>query len=281
MITAHSLEPHRPWKAEQLGGGYRLSSWAEKTAYEGADAIISVSTGMKAGILESYPALDPAKVHVIRNGIDTEIYQPTERAFDAHRQGRRPECADRVVRRPDHPAEGRRPSDRRDPPLRSGRAARALRRRPGHPGDRRGDRRAIAELQAQRPGVFWFDGMLTLPEVKQVLSASTVFVCPSVYEPLGIVNLEAMACGAAVVASDVGGIPEVVNNGETGLLVHYDAERPRRVRAGHRRRRSTIWSGTRPGPSRTASAGRERAVTEFSWTAIAEQTVGLYRSVLG
>ena len=118
---------------------------------------------------------------------------------------------------------------------------------------------AIAELQAQRPGVFWFDGMLTLPEVKQVLSASTVFVCPSVYEPLGIVNLEAMACGAAVVASDVGGIPEVVNNGETGLLVHYDAADGAGVRAVHRRPRSTIWSATRPGPrptARPAGSGR-------------------------
>ena len=122
--------------------------------------------------------------------------------------------------------------------------------------------------------------MLTLPEVKQVLSASTVFVCPSVYEPLGIVNLEAMACGAAVVASDVGGIPEVVNNGETGLLVHYDSARRRRVRAVHRRPRSTSWSRDPARAKAYGAAGRERAVSEFSWTAIAEQTVELYRSVL-
>jgi len=127
--------------------------------------------------------------------------------------------------------------------------------------------------------VFWFDGMLTLPEVKQVLSASTVFVCPSVYEPLGIVNLEAMACGAAVVASDVGGIPEVVNNGETGLLVHYDAEQGEAFEHDL----ATAVNDLVRDPARSAAygqAGRDRAVNEFSWTAIAEQTVDLYRSVL-
>ncbi|HEY5114172.1 MAG TPA: glycosyltransferase, partial [Nakamurella sp.] len=138
---------------------------------------------------------------------------------------------------------------------------------------------AIAKLQAQRSGVFWFDGMLTLPEVKQVLSASTVFVCPSVYEPLGIVNLEAMACGAAVVASDVGGIPEVVNNGETGLLVHYDStDGP-----GFERSIATAVNDLVRDPGRAkayGNAGRERAVSEFSWAAIAEQTVDLYRTVL-
>ena len=139
---------------------------------------------------------------------------------------------------------------------------------------------AIAELQAQRPGVFWFDGMLTLPEVKQVLSASTVFVCPSVYEPLGIVNLEAMACGAAVVASDVGGIPEVVNDGETGTLVHYDS-RTGPGSSGPSPPRSTIWSADPARAKAFGAAGRERAQSQFSWTAIAEQTVDLYRSVLG
>jgi len=139
---------------------------------------------------------------------------------------------------------------------------------------------AIAELQAQRSGVFWFDGMLTLAEVKQVLSASTVFVCPSVYEPLGIVNLEAMACGAAVVASDVGGIPEVVNDGETGTLVHYDSlDAP-----GFERDIAAAVNALVADPAKAQSfgaAGRERAQTQFSWTAIAEQTVDLYRSVLG
>ena len=139
---------------------------------------------------------------------------------------------------------------------------------------------AIAELQAHRPGVFWFDGMLTLPEVKQVLSASTVFVCPSVYEPLGIVNLEAMACGAAVVASDVGGIPEVVNDGETGTLVHYDAADA----DGFERAIAGAVNDVVRDPAKAAAfgaAGRERTIAEFSWTAIAEQTVDLYRSVLG
>jgi starch synthase len=138
---------------------------------------------------------------------------------------------------------------------------------------------AIGKLQAQRPGVFWFDGMLTLPEVKQVLSASTVFVCPSVYEPLGIVNLEAMACGAAVVASDVGGIPEVVNNGETGLLVHYDEATGQEFEQDL----ATAVNDLVRDPARAAAygqAGRDRAVDEFSWPAIAEQTVELYRRVL-
>jgi starch synthase len=280
VITAHSLEPHRPWKAEQLGGGYRVSSWAEKTAYEGADAIISVSTGMKSGILESYPALDPAKVHVIRNGIDTEIYQPasersllTDKGVDLNAPiasfvGRitRQKGVGHLIAATHH----------FDPGVQLVLCAGA----PDTPEIAEETAKAIAELQAQRPGVFWFDGMLTLPEVKQVLSASTVFVCPSVYEPLGIVNLEAMACGAAVVASDVGGIPEVVNNGETGLLVHYDASDP----AGFEQSIATGVNDLVRDPARAKSygvAGRERAVSEFSWTAIAEQTVELYQSVLG
>jgi starch synthase len=231
VVTAHSLEPHRPWKAEQLGGGYRLSSWAEKTAYEAADAIISVSAGMKDGILESYPALDPDRVHVIRNGIDTEIQLVL--------------CAG-APDTPEIAAE---------------------------------TKAAIEELQASRPGVFWFDGMLTLPQVKQVLSASTVFVCPSVYEPLGIVNLEAMACGAAVVASDVGGIPEVVDDGVTGTLVHYDSADAE----GFERGIADAVNAVVADPTRARKfgrAGRERAQSQFSWTAIAEQTVELYRSLL-
>jgi starch synthase len=279
VITAHSLEPHRPWKAEQLGGGYRLSSWAEKTAYESADAIISVSTGMKAGILESYPALDPARVHVIRNGIDTEIYQPTDErsvlvgkgvdldAPIASFVGRitRQKGVGHLVAATHH----------FDPGVQLLLCAGA----PDTPEIAAETAAAIAELQAQRPGVFWFDGMLTLPEVKQVLSASDVFVCPSVYEPLGIVNLEAMACGAAVVASDVGGIPEVVNDGETGTLVHYDsADGP-----GFEVAIAAAVNDLVRDPARATAfgvAGRNRAVSEFSWTAIAEQTVELYRSVL-
>jgi starch synthase len=279
VVTAHSLEPHRPWKAEQLGGGYRLSSWAEKTAYEAADAIISVSTGMRGGILDSYPALDPAKVHVIRNGIDTQIYAKSEdrsllldKGVDLDAPivsfvGRitRQKGVGHLVAATHH----------FDPGVQLVLCAGA----PDTPEIAAETAEAIATLQAQRPGVFWFDGMLTLPEVKQVLSASTVFVCPSVYEPLGIVNLEAMACGAAVVASDVGGIPEVVNNGETGLLVHYDADQGETFEQDL----ATAVNDLVRDPARAAAygqAGRDRAVNEFSWTAIAEQTVDLYRRVL-
>ena len=280
VITAHSLEPHRPWKAEQLGGGYRLSSWAEKTAYEAADAIVSVSAGMKDGIMESYPALDPERVHVIRNGIDTEIYQPTddrslltEKGVDldapiASFVGRitRQKGVGHLVAATHH----------FDPGVQLVLCAGA----PDTPEIAAETAAAIAELQAKRSGVFWFDGMLTLAEVKQVLSASTVFVCPSVYEPLGIVNLEAMACGAAVVASDVGGIPEVVNDAETGTLVHYDSlDGP-----GFERAIAAAVNDLVGSPERARSfggAGRARAESQFSWTAIAEQTVRLYRSVLG
>ncbi len=280
VITAHSLEPHRPWKAEQLGGGYRLSSWAEKTAYESADAIISVSTGMRGGILESYPALDPDRVHVIRNGIDTEIYQPSdERALLVEKGvdldapiasfvGRitRQKGVGHLIAATHH----------FDPGVQLVLCAGA----PDTPEIAAETKAAIEELQAARPGVFWFDGMLSLAEVKQVLSASTVFVCPSVYEPLGIVNLEAMACGAAVVASDVGGIPEVVQDGVTGTLVHYDsADGPGFERAIAAAVNAVVGSeSTAVG---FGKAGRERAQAEFSWTAIAEQTVDLYRSVLG
>ena len=280
VITAHSLEPHRPWKAEQLGGGYRLSSWAEKTAYEAADAIVSVSAGMKDGIMESYPALDPERVHVIRNGIDTEIYQPTddrslltEKGVDldapiASFVGRitRQKGVGHLVAATHH----------FDPGVQLVLCAGA----PDTPEIAAETAAAIAELQAKRSGVFWFDGMLTLAEVKQVLSASTVFVCPSVYEPLGIVNLEAMACGAAVVASDVGGIPEVVNDAETGTLVHYDSLNG----PGFERDIAAAVNALVADPARAqafGAAGRERAQSQFSWTAIAEQTVDLYRSVLG
>ena len=279
VVTAHSLEPHRPWKAEQLGGGYRVSSWAEKTAYESADAIISVSTGMRGGILESYPALDPAKVHVIRNGIDTEIYQRHRRAHAADRQGRRPGRADRLVRRPDHPAEGRRPPGRRDPPVRPGRPAGAVRGRPGHPGDRRRDRGGHRRAAgAARPGVFWFDGMLTLARGQA-----------------GAVGVDGVRLPVGVRAA------RHRQPGGDGLRRRRGGQRRRRhPRGGATTARPDCWCtttptdgagferaiadggerpGPRPGAGQRVRQGRAgaRASTEFSWTAIAEQTVDLYR----
>ena len=195
VITAHSLEPRRPWKAEQLGGGYRLSSWVEKTAYEAADAIIAVSSGMREDVLDCYPALDPERVQVVRNGIDSSAYHPVTEDDALHHYGVDPDAADRRVRRADHPAEGRRPPDRRGAPDRSRGAARAVRGRAGHAGDRRGDRGRGGRVRERTAGVIWIQKMLQPAEVRQLLSHATVFVCPSVYEPLGIVNLEAMACG--------------------------------------------------------------------------------------
>ncbi len=279
VVTAHSLEPHRPWKAEQLAGGYRVSSWAEKTAYEGADAIIAVSAKMRRDILEAYPALDPDRVHVILNGIDTQIYQPVEDRDFLLENGvdlDRPIVAfvGRITRQKGvkHLIGA---AHRFAPEVQLVLCAGA----PDTPDIAAETKSAIEELQAARDGVIWLNGMLTLPQVKQVLSAADVFCCPSVYEPLGIVNLEAMACNAAVVASDVGGIPEVVKDGVTGLLVHYDAEQPDQFEADIADRVNELVAD----PARAvamAQAGRDRAVNEFSWLTIAEQTVELYRSLI-
>ncbi|RIJ70249.1 glycogen synthase [Nakamurella silvestris] len=279
VVTAHSLEPRRPWKAEQLGGGYRVSSWAEKTAYESADAIIAVSDGMRGDILDCYPQLDPAKVHVIRNGIDTQIYQPvadrsflTENGIDLDA----PIVAfvGRITRQKGvkHLIAA---AHRFAPGAQLVLCAGA----PDTPEIAAETAAAVAELQAARPGVFWLDGMLTLDQVKQVLSAADVFCCPSVYEPLGIVNLEAMACESAVVASDVGGIPEVVQDGVTGLLVHYDQQDTEAFERDIAARVNEVLAD--PERARAmALAGRARAVESFSWNAVAGQTVDLYRSLL-
>jgi len=280
VVTAHSLEPRRPWKAEQLGGGYRLSSWAESTAYHGADAVIGVSDGMAADILACYPDLDPAKVHVIRNGIDTDIYRPvpgrdtlTSRGIDLDRPivafvGR--------ITRQKGVAHLLAAAHSFDPQIQLVLCAGA----PDTPEIAAETAHAVADLQASRSGVFWLDGMLSQAEVLEVLSAATVFCCPSVYEPLGIVNLEAMACETAVVASDVGGIPEVVVDGVTGTLVHYDADRAGEFEHGLAQavNRTALDASV---AAALGAAGRQRAVTEFSWARVAEQTVDLYRSLIG
>ncbi|MBM9465796.1 glycogen synthase [Nakamurella leprariae] len=279
VITAHSLEPRRPWKAEQLGGGYRLSSWVERTAYGAADAIIAVSDGMRTDVLAVYPELDPAKVHVIRNGIDTAIYHPVDARTvltDAGVDLDAPIASfvGRITRQ-----KGVRhliaAAHQFDPGVQLVLCAGA----PDTPEIARETAEAVAELQRSRPGVFWFDGMLTLDQVTQVLSASTVFCCPSVYEPLGIVNLEAMACGAAVVASDVGGIPEVVQDGVTGTLVHYDPD-DETAFATDLAAAVNALVGDPAEAAGFGRSGRQRAEREFSWTAVAERTVELYRQVL-
>ena len=277
VVTTHSLEPHRPWKAEQLGGGYALSSWAERTAVLGADAVVAVSRGMARDVLASYPELDPARVHVIYNGIDAEQYAPVAATDVLERHGIDPGAPYAVfvgrITRQKGLAHLLRAA--KDVPGQLVLCAGA----PDTPEIAAEFDTLITELQATRPGVVLISDMLPKADIVQLLSHATAFVCPSVYEPLGIVNLEAMACGTAVVASDVGGIPEVVVDGETGTLVHYDHADPRGFEAGLAAALTAVLAD----PARAATmgrAGRERAVRDFDWDAIAVQTLELYASVL-
>jgi starch synthase len=291
VISAHSLEPMRPWKAEQLGGGYRLSSYVERTAYEGAAAVIAVSEGMRRDVLASYPDIDPGKVKVVHNGIDSELWQR-----DTSEAARAVLATHGID--PDRPSVvflGRITRQKGLPYL-----LRSLREIPddtqivllaGAPDTPAIQDEVVAlvdQLRADRGGsVIWIAEMLPRDQVTAVLSHATVFVCPSIYEPLGIVNLEAMACGAAVVATATGGIPEVVVHGETGWLVPIE-----QVTDGT----GTPVDGDRyvadfaaamnealsdPGRAeRMGQAGRERAIRDFSWDTIAERTIEVYRSVL-
>ncbi len=279
VTTAHSLEPRRPWKAEQLGGGYRISSWAERTAYEGADAVIAVSEGMRADILDCYPALDPERVRVVLNGIDTREYA-ADPATDVV------EAAGVDLSRPYALFVGRitrqkglnhlvRAAHHFDPDIQLVLCAGS----PDTPEIGAETTAAVDELrEARGDGVLWVQAMVPKPDVIQLLTHASAFVCPSVYEPLGIVNLEAMACGTAVVASDVGGIPEVVEDGRTGLLVHYDADEP----IGFEEELAAAVNAVCADPARAeafGAAGRRRAVEVFGWDAVARQTLEVYRSV--
>jgi starch synthase len=288
VATTHSLEPLRPWKAEQLGGGYALSSFCERTALEAADAVIAVSDGMRADVLRCYPAIDPARVRVIRNGIDTDEYAPAESLDVLAEYGvdlRAPIVlfVGRITRQKGLPyllaAARSLPDDTQLVLLASA---------PDTPEIKAEVETALGELGRERRGVVWIDAMLPRPQVRAFLTAATVFVCPSIYEPLGIVNLEAMACGTAVVATATGGIPEVVVDGETGLLVPIDPDPddpygaprdPRAFAAALAERIGSLVSD--PGQaSRLGAAGRRRAVEEFSWTAVAERTRDLYAELV-
>ncbi|MFD7705449.1 glycogen synthase [Streptomyces caelestis] len=275
VVTAHSLEPLRPWKAEQLGGGYALSSWAERTAVEAADAVIAVSGAMREDILASYPALDPARVHVVHNGIDTGLYRPDPGTDALDRIGldrSRPYVlfVGRITRQKGVP-QLLRAVRGIDPAAQVVLCAGA----PDTPEIDREFRELYEELSRVRAGVHWIPRMLPRPEVIQLLTHAAVFVCPSVYEPLGIVNLEAMACGTAVVASRVGGIPEVVADGSTGVLVDADDG----FETGLARALDSVL-GDPEAARRMGEAGRERAVTEFGWDAVARRTAGLYEEIL-
>ena len=288
VVSAHSLEPMRPWKAEQLGGGYRVSSWVEKTAYEAAAAVIAVSAGMREDILRSYPSIDPGKVKVVHNGIDSELWQPNHDLDTVRRHGVDPDkksviFVGRITRQKGLPyllrAAANLPPDVQVVLLAGA---------PDTPQIMAEVEALMADLRAQRgEGVIWVPEMLPRAEVTAMLSAATVFACPSVYEPLGIVNLEAMACELPVVATATGGIPEVVVDGETGWLVPIE-----QVQDG---------TGTPIDPIKFVAdlsaalndavsdedraremglAGLRRAVDSFSWASIGDRTLEVYRSVL-
>ena len=281
VLTAHSLEPMRPWKAEQLGGGYRVSLWVERTAVEAADAVIAVSSGMRDDVLSVYPALDPNRVHVVKNGIDTDVWYPAppERGESVLAElgvdPSRPMVAfvGRITRQKGVPHLIA-AAHHFDPEVQVVLCAGA----PDTPEIAAEVSAAVAELAAARSGIFWVQEFLPIGKIREILSAATAFICPSVYEPLGIVNLEAMACGTAVIASDVGGIPEVVDDGVTGTLVHYEAADPRDFEVRLAAAVNTLVAD--PDKARRYGvAGRQRCIDEFSWAHIAEQTLEIYRKV--
>ncbi|MEW2402899.1 glycogen synthase [Streptomyces sp. NPDC046862] len=275
VMTAHSLEPLRPWKAEQLGGGYALSSWAERTAVEAADAVIAVSGAMREDILSCYPTLDPDRVRVVHNGIDTTLYQPDHGTDVLDRYGLdtgRPYVlfVGRITRQKGVPHLLRAVRDI-DPAAQVVLCAGA----PDTPEIDQEFRALFQELKSVREGVHWIPQMLPRAEVIQLLTRAAVFVCPSVYEPLGIVNLEAMACGTPVVASRVGGIPEVVEDGVTGLLVPTGEDFEEQLA-----RALDTMIADPVTAARMGAAGRDRAVREFGWDTVARRTVHLYEEVL-
>lgn len=283
VVSAHSLEPFRPWKAEQLGGGYRLSSWAERSAYEAADAIIAVSDGMRKDVLSAYPQLDPNTVHVVRNGVDTEEFHPVDETDVCARIGMDPQAPSVVfvgrITRQKGLVHLVRAALELDPDTQVVLLAGAA----DTPQIAAEFDAAFTDLKAARKApVLRVEQMLPRADVRQVLSAATVFACPSVYEPLGIVNLEAMACATPVVASAVGGIPEVVVDGQTGWLVDgvpTDSATPdevARFRSSFAERINTITRDAQLA-AQFGRAGRQRCIDEFSWARIADQTLQVYR----
>lgn len=276
VITAHSLEPDRPWKSEQLGGGYRISSWAEKTAYLGADAIIAVSHGMRADVLKAYPELDPSKVHVILNGVDTDDFSPT---VDPSVQasygitGRYAIFIGRITRQKGL-AHLIRAWSKVNPEVGLVIAAG----NPDEPGIGAEITSLISDLSIKRSNVWWIQDRLPLDQMRVLLTGADLFLCPSIYEPLGIVNLEAMACETAVLASRVGGIPEVVEEGVTGELVDYTGDTELFERTFAEAANSLLADSVKI--SAYGIAGRERAKREFDWVKIADQTINLYQETI-
>jgi alpha-maltose-1-phosphate synthase len=287
VATVHSLEPLRPWKAEQLGGGYALSSFCERVSLEGADAVIAVSEGSKRDILACYPAIAEERVQVVYNGIDTGEYAPDLRTDVLERFGVDPErpsvvFVGRITRQKGVPLLVR-AAAHFDPSAQLVLCAGA----PDTPEIGAEVAAGVQRLQEIRDGILWIDQMLPKPDVIQLLSHATVFACPSIYEPLGIVNLEAMACEAAVVASATGGIVEVVEDGQTGFLVpleqapgSIDPIDPDGFARNFAERVNRLIAD--PELAQTmGQAGRQRAIRHFAWPAIADQTLAIYRSLAG
>ncbi len=288
LITAHSLEPLRPWKAEQLGGGYRLSSWMERTSYEQASRIIAVSEGMRRDILRAYPQLDPDKVTVVYNGIDLDDWKPRNNPDRARELGMDPDKRSVIF-------VGRITRQKGLPYL-----LRAVREIPedvqivlcaGAPDTPEIEREVtglVDKLREEREGVVWITEHLPKEDLSVLLTAATTFVCPSIYEPLGIVNLEAMACGTAVVGTATGGIPEVVADGETGRLVEIeqldDGTGTPVDEDAYVADLARLLTEVLDDPQKAEEygrAGRERVEREFTWSKIADETIALYREVLG
>ena len=286
LITAHSLEPLRPWKEQQLGGGYRLSSWIERTAYEDATGIIAVSAGMREDILRAYPQIDPAKVSVVHNGIDLSAFQSASdpdlvRSLGVNPDARSVVFVGRITQQKGLPyllkAAKQLPDD-----VQLVLCAGA----PDTPQIQAEVTALVEELRGNRGNVIWIEKHLSRPELIAVLSAATVFACPSIYEPLGIVNLEAMACGIPVVATATGGIPEVVAHGETGLLVPIEqvmdgSGKPldeAKFVADFAAALNELLANAQL--SEFGVRGRRRVEQHFSWESIAEQTLSVYREAI-
>jgi starch synthase len=286
IITAHSLEPLRPWKEDQLGGGYRVSSWIERAAYEGAKAIIAVSDGMRKDILRSYPQLDPAKVHMVHNGIDLEAFREAANPDLVRANGVDPDqrsvvFVGRITQQKGLPyllkAAKELPAD-----VQLVLCAGA----PDTPEIQQTVTELVAELREVRSNVIWVEKHLSREELIAMLSAATVFACPSIYEPLGIVNLEAMACSTPVVATATGGIPEVVAHQQTGLLVEIEqlqdgSGKPLdedKFVADFAEALNQMLSN--PQLAEFGKAGRKRVEDFFSWNRIADQTIEVYRKAL-
>ena len=285
VLTTHSLEPLRAWKAEQLGTGYAMSSWMEKTAILDADAVIAVSSGTKEDILRAYP-VDPERIHVIYNGIDLEQYQRAADTSALIEYGVDPAVpyvlfVGRITRQKGvtHLVD----AIRYLPPTTQVVLCAGA---PDTPEISAELQRKVTEARGFNPRVIWIDKMLSKQEAIQFYSHATVFCCPSVYEPFGIINLEAMACKAAVVASAVGGIKEVVVDGETGLLVPFDQDPITSFPLdpdGFARELAAALNSLLVDPAkcrRFGEAGRKRAEEKFSWTSIANQTIDLYQTLI-